>query len=75
MSDPADALNDDTPPVPENTIERGTLMSTLVHLWPYIWPGDRADLKMRVFWSMVLLVIAKLATLTCPSPSNGRSMP
>ncbi|MET0723209.1 MAG: ABC transporter ATP-binding protein/permease, partial [Tardiphaga sp.] len=66
MSDPADALNDDTPPVPENTIERGTLMSTLVHLWPYIWPGDRADLKMRVFWSMVLLVIAKLATLTVP---------
>ena len=41
-------------------------MSTLVHLWPYIWPGDRADLKMRVFWSMVLLVIAKLATLTVP---------
>ncbi|MDB5655742.1 MAG: transporter related [Tardiphaga sp.] len=66
MSDPADALNDDHAPVPENTIERGTLMSTLVHLWPFIWPGDRADLKMRVFWSMVLLVIAKLATLSVP---------
>ncbi len=23
-------------------------MGTLAHLWPYIWPGDRADLKMRV---------------------------
>ncbi len=32
----------------------------------YIWPGDRADLKMRVVWSMVLLLIAKLATLTVP---------
>src|SRR6187399_2593934 len=46
--------------------ERATLIGTLVHLWPYIWPGDRADLKMRVVWSMVLLLIAKLATLTVP---------
>jgi hypothetical protein len=37
-----------------------------VHLWPYIWPGDRADLKMRVVWSMVLLLVAKLATLSVP---------
>src|SRR5205823_546063 len=42
------------------------LTGTLVHLWPYIWPGDRADLKMRVVWSMVLLLAAKLATLTVP---------
>ena len=37
-----------------------------MHLWPYIWPGDRADLKMRVVWSMVLLLVAKLATLSVP---------
>ncbi len=36
--------------------EKGTLVGTLVHLWPYIWPGDRADLKMRVIWSVVLLI-------------------
>src|SRR3954470_7649024 len=42
------------------------LIGTLVHLWPYIWPGDRADLKMRVVWSMVLLLLAKLATLAVP---------
>src|SRR3954463_4951869 len=46
--------------------EKATLIGTLVHLWPYIWPGDRADLKMRVVWSVVLLLIAKLATLTVP---------
>ncbi|MBI5319055.1 ABC transporter ATP-binding protein/permease [Bradyrhizobium sp.] len=46
--------------------EKATLAGTLVHLWPYIWPSDRADLKMRVAWSMVLLLIAKLATLTVP---------
>ena len=37
-----------------------------MHLWPYIWPGDRADLKMRVVWSVVLLLVAKLATLSVP---------
>src|SRR6187431_2486214 len=51
---------------PAGSPERATLIGTLVHLWPYIWPGDRADLKMRVVWSMVLLLIAKLATLTVP---------
>jgi len=35
-------------------------------LWPYIWPGNRADLKMRVVWSVVLLLVAKLATLSVP---------
>src|SRR5438128_645731 len=48
------------------SIEQATLMGTLVHLWPYIWPSDRADLKMRVVWSMVLLLLAKLATLAVP---------
>ena len=46
--------------------ERATLFGTLARLWPYIWPGDRFDLKMRVVWSMVLLLIAKLATLAVP---------
>jgi ABC-type transport system involved in Fe-S cluster assembly fused permease/ATPase subunit len=48
------------------SIEQATLIGTLAHLWPYIWPSDRADLKMRVVWSMVLLLIAKLATLAVP---------
>lgn len=46
--------------------QRATMFGTLVHLWPYIWPGDRFDLKMRVVWAMVLLLIAKLATLAVP---------
>src|SRR6266700_5182468 len=49
-----------------NPPDKATLIGTLVHLWPYIWPGDRTDLKMRVVWSMVLLLIAKLATLSVP---------
>ncbi|TPQ40618.1 metal ABC transporter permease, partial [Bradyrhizobium guangdongense] len=47
-------------------LEQATLFGTLSHLWPYIWPSDRADLKMRVVWSMVLLLVAKLATLAVP---------
>ncbi|MBN9580896.1 MAG: ABC transporter ATP-binding protein/permease [Afipia sp.] len=46
--------------------EKATLFATLAHLWPYIWPSDRADLKMRVVWSMVLLLIAKGVTLVVP---------
>jgi ABC-type transport system involved in Fe-S cluster assembly fused permease/ATPase subunit len=55
-----------TEPAAATSPEKATLFGTLVHLWPYIWPGDRADLKMRVVWSMVLLLIAKLATLSVP---------
>src|SRR6202163_2533374 len=57
---------DETPPVSSRSVEQATLIGTLVHLWPYIWPGDRVDLKMRVVWSMVLLLVAKLATLSVP---------
>ena len=53
-------------PASHNSAEKATLIGTLVHLWPYIWPGDRADLKMRVVWSVVLLLIAKVATLAVP---------
>jgi ATP-binding cassette subfamily B protein len=65
MSDSDPALNDETVLNPAH-IERGTLFGTLAHLWPYIWPGDRDDLKMRVVWSMLLLLVAKAATLTVP---------
>jgi len=56
----------EAPPEARSSAERATLIGTLVHLWPYIWPSDRADLKMRVLWSIVLLLVAKLATLAVP---------
>jgi ABC-type transport system involved in Fe-S cluster assembly fused permease/ATPase subunit len=46
--------------------DRGALLTTLARLWPYIWPSDRADLKMRVAWATVLLLAAKLATVAVP---------
>jgi ABC-type transport system involved in Fe-S cluster assembly fused permease/ATPase subunit len=44
----------------------GPLLSTLVQLWPYIWPADRRDLKGRVIFATVLLFLAKFATVAVP---------
>src|SRR3954465_12884810 len=57
---------DESLPLSNNPAENASLSGTLLHLWPYIWPGDRIDLKMRVVWSMLLLLVAKLATLSVP---------
>ena len=46
--------------------KRGTLLSTIIHLWPYIWPSDRADLKLRVIGALFLLLAAKVATISIP---------
>ncbi len=35
-------------------------------LYPYIWPSDRPDLKRTVVISLVLMLIAKLVTVTMP---------
>src|SRR5205814_8161791 len=60
------SLGTEALPAAATSAEKATLIGTLVHLWPYIWPGDRADLKMRVVWSVVLLLAAKVATLVIP---------
>jgi ATP-binding cassette, subfamily B, heavy metal transporter len=66
MTPPNSHADGNTSRVPAASIERATLIGTLAHLWPYIWPGDRVDLRMRVVWSVVLLLVAKFATLTVP---------
>jgi ATP-binding cassette subfamily B protein len=45
---------------------RGSLVGTIHSLWPYIWPADRADLKVRVLGAVVLLLLAKLVTVAVP---------
>src|SRR5215467_10603698 len=50
----------------EVSAEGGPLWRTLINLWPYIWPSDRHDLQRRVLWSLVLLLAAKLATISVP---------
>ncbi len=46
-------------PSPEN-------QRVLRALWPYVWPGDRPDLKRTVALSLVLIVIAKVVTVSVP---------
>jgi len=53
-------------PRPEVTVNGGALLSMLVHLWPYIWPADRRDLKTRVVFATVLIFAAKLTTVAVP---------
>ena len=41
-------------------------LNTLVNLWPYMWPRDRLDLKMRVVWATVFLLVSKLVLILVP---------
>ena len=40
--------------------------STLKNLWPYMWPSERLDLKMRVVWATVYLVLSKFVLMAVP---------
>ncbi|WP_208437516.1 ABCB family ABC transporter ATP-binding protein/permease [Bartonella taylorii] len=50
------------------TVSSGTgqTLRTLYNLWPYMWPVDRRDLKMRVLWAIFYLVLAKLVLICVP---------
>src|ERR1700733_9995386 len=49
-----------------NAAQRATLTGTVRLLWPYIWPGDRADLKLRIFLAVALMLLSKLFTIAIP---------
>ncbi len=50
----------------KNAARRATLTGTVQLLWPYIWPTDRADLKLRVFLAVALMLLSKLITIAIP---------
>ena len=52
------------PPPPDAA--KATLVSTTQRLWPYIWPKDRLDLKLRIFLAFVALLAAKAITIAVP---------
>jgi ATP-binding cassette subfamily B protein len=39
---------------------------TIKNLWPYMWPQDRPDLKLRVFFALGFLIAAKLLAMAVP---------
>ncbi|MEI9411526.1 ABC transporter ATP-binding protein/permease [Mesorhizobium salmacidum] len=51
----------------EKTVSADTsTLATLRNLWPYMWPADRADLRARVTWATLLLVVAKVTLVAGP---------
>jgi ATP-binding cassette subfamily B protein len=54
----------DAGPAPAD--RRESMFATLRGLWPYMWPGDRPDLKLRVVLALLVLVAAKLITVLVP---------
>jgi ATP-binding cassette subfamily B protein len=43
-----------------------SMWKTIQGFWPYLWPEDRADLRWRIVWATVLLILAKLVTIAVP---------
>ena len=43
-----------------------SLFDTIRRLWPYIWPSNRRDLKLRVGGALFFLFLAKLVTIAVP---------
>jgi ATP-binding cassette, subfamily B, heavy metal transporter len=41
-------------------------LQTIINLWPYMWPAGRFDLKMRVVWASIYLLISKFVLLLVP---------
>ncbi len=45
---------------------RGGMKGTLINLWPYMWPSDRPDLKRRVLYASIFMVVGKIVTVLIP---------
>ncbi|MFC7052909.1 ABCB family ABC transporter ATP-binding protein/permease [Hansschlegelia quercus] len=50
----------------EVTAEGFAFFATMRRLQPYMWPGERADLKRRIAIAIVLLIATKLVTVIVP---------
>jgi ATP-binding cassette subfamily B protein len=46
--------------------DSGATLRTIVNLWPYMWPDGRPDLKARVLWALLYLLLAKLVLMLVP---------
>lgn len=51
--------------------EEGDVLTTVKNLWPYMWPSDRPELKMRVILAIVALLAAKGASTLVPFAYKG----
>ena len=54
------------PDKPTVSAEGGSLATTFFNLWPYMWPQERPDLKRRVIYASLIMVLAKIVTVLIP---------
>ncbi len=67
-------MNQGLKPEPESIVltkktvsaDSGSTLQTLMNLWPYMWPADRPELKLRVIWAAQFLVLAKVILIFVP---------
>ena len=65
MADPAQNKK------PATVTAEGSLLSTAKNLWVYMWPEGRPDLRWRVVFAIVALMISKVATTLTPFAYKG----
>ena len=51
--------------------DEGSVLSTIKNLWTYMWPTDRADLRLRVVLAIGALLLSKVATTLIPFAYKG----
>ncbi len=51
---------------PATVTAEGSLLTTVKHLWGYMWPTGRNDLKLRVILAIGALLLSKVATTLIP---------
>src|SRR5687768_17520004 len=56
---------------PTVSADEGNVFRTVAHLWPYMWPADRADLRWRVVLALAALLVSKAATTFVPFAYKG----
>ena len=56
---------------PSVSADEGSLLSTVRNLWPYMWPDDRPDLKLKVLLAVGALLLSKVATTLVPFAYKG----
>lgn len=56
---------------PSVSADEGSLLSTVRNLWTYMWPRDRADLRLKVILAIGALLLSKVATTLVPFAYKG----
>lgn len=56
---------------PSVSADEGSVFSTIRNLWSYMWPRDRADLRLKVILAIGALLLSKVATTLVPFAYKG----